>query len=325
MRAPASRWWAGPLALAAACALAPAARAQEERTEPGRPEGFPQRPELPHDLDDLRDLDSFEELERWITLRDEAATPPPLVRLQLGPVFWVDIQSEIRADRRGIRGTRLTALERRQGLHSSGVSPWLELSVGRDIRGGVDVLHLHREGSSRRQEETILFDGVELARPGDLVIGRFELFTTSGFVEWDPLYGRTYRFGLLGGARYFRLQGSLRATRPGLDPVGLTLRRRGELVSPFFGGFVELTPFDYLTVSSRVQFMNWSWSNAGLKNARYLEFRLGGTIHLIPDVLGVGAEFRYLVVRAESSRDADRQLEAGMAASGFALTLTLTF
>ncbi|MCO5169625.1 MAG: hypothetical protein M9894_25065 [Planctomycetes bacterium] len=323
MRAPSLRGWAGALAL---LVLLGAPGHGQERADggpaQGRPEGFPQRPELP---DDLGELDSFEEFERWITLRDEAASPPPLLRLQLGPVFWVDIQSEIRADRRGLRGTPLRELERRQGLIASGVSPWVELSIGRDIRGGADVLHLVREGKLYHQDEPVLFDGVDLARPGDLVRSRFELFTASGFVEWDPLYGRTYRFGLLGGARYFRFQGAFEAVRRGLDPATLTVRRRGELISPFFGGFVELTPFEYLTVSSRVQFMNWSWKDVGLKSARYLEFRLGATIHIIPEVLGFGAEFRYLVVRAESSRDADRQLEAGTAASGVALTVTLTF
>lgn len=321
--------WPAWVALAVAL-FAPAARGQG--SDGGGADPIRPRPQLPPDepppaeeipeLDDELDL---EELERWITLESEPAAPPPLVRAQVGAVFWVDVQSEIQAGRDGVPGTQLLDLEGEQGLTASGVSPWIELSIGRNVRGGADLLYLDRGGSPARQEAPVVFDGVTLAGPGDLIDARFELFTTAGFVEWDPLFGKTYRFGLLGGVRYFRLESVLRGIRPAGTPRVITKRRRDELVSPFFGGFVELTPFDYLTVSARVQFMNWSWNAAGLKDARYLEFRLGGIIHVVPGLLGLGAEFRYLVVRAESGSDRSRSFEGGIAASGFALTLTLAF
>lgn len=330
------RGWLRPGGLLALCLLvAPLgglARAQEAAPPADEPPGFPRRPSLPSandgadeglELDD--DLD-FEELERWIVLREEAAPRPPLVRAQFGPVLWVDVQSEIRADGKGVRGTRLDDLENQQGLTASGASPWLELSIGSDLRGGGDLLYLERGGQPTEQETDVFFSGVHLARPGDLIDSRFTMFTASGYVEWDPLYGKTYRFGLIGGVRYFRLQASFTGARPGLAPEVLTLRRSAELLSPFFGGFVELTPFEYLTVSTRVQFMNWSWNDIGLKEARYLEIRLGGTVHVVPGVLGIGADFRYFVIRAEGdNEDDDRRLEAGLAASGVGLTLTLTF
>lgn len=300
------------------------------RAESDRPPGFPPRPSLPGGAQpgspELGDDLDFEELERWIVLREEAAPPPPLLRLQCGPVFWVDVQSEIRADRRGARGTRLTDVEGEQGLAASGVSPWLELSIGSDLRGGGDLMYLDRGGRPTVQGRDVTFDGVHLARPGDVVDARFQVFTTSGYVEWDPLYGKTYRFGLIGGVRYFRLQAAFEGVRPGLSPMTVTVRRRAELLSPFFGGFVELTPFEYLTVSSRVQFMNWSWSDIGLKAARYLEFRLGAVLHVVPGVLGLGADFRYFVIRAESDDEGDdRHFEVGMAGGGVGLNVTLTF
>jgi hypothetical protein len=313
----------------AAVLVVPVARGQgtDGGADPMRP-----RPQLPPDtpspdeeVPELEDELDLEELERWITLESEPTAPPPLVRAQVGSVFWVDVQSEIRTGRGGVPGTQLLDLENEQGLTASGVSPWIELSIGRNVRGGADLLHLDRNGTPERQERSVVFDGVTLANPGDLIEARFELLTTAGFVEWDPLFGKTYRFGLLGGVRYFRLESVLRGIRPAGTPPVRTLRRRDELVSPFLGGFVELTPFDYLTVSARVQFMNWSWNAVGLKDARYLEFRLGGIVHVVPGLLGVGAEFRYLVVRAESGSDRERSFEGGMAASGFALTLTLAF
>jgi hypothetical protein len=317
---------------------APAAAQEPEEAPPPRDDsgtpGFPARPQLPDgdappegEAPDLIDELDLDELEEWIVLREDTAPPPPLLRAQAGVVVWFDIRSRIRADDEGVRGTPLEDLETFQGLESSGVSPWLELSIGGDLRGGADFLYLLRGGEVERQDDEILFDGVRLARPGDLIESRFELVTTSGFIEWDPLYGRTYRFGMVGGARYFRLQGSLHAVRPGASPVDLTVRRRGELISPFFGGFVELTPFEYLSVAARVQFMNWSWRSVGLKEARYLEFRLGGTVHLVPGRLGAGIEFRYFVIRAEAREEGGdpQRLEAGMAASGVAFTLTLSF
>lgn len=331
MRSRAGRWSrpGGVLLLAALLGAAAPVLAQDGAPSAGGAD-FPGRPSMPSgdgeaaEPPELEDELDFEELERWIVLREEAAPPPPLLRVQVGPVAWVDVQSQIRADGAGVRGTRLDDLEGQQGLRASGGSPWLELSIGSDVRGGADLLYLDRRGRPTVQETDVFFSGVHLARPGDVVDPRFEMFTTSGYVEWDPLYGRTYRFGLLGGVRYFRLQASFTGVRPGLSPEAITVRRRAELVSPFFGGFVELTPFDYLTVSTRVQFMNWSWSDIGLKDARYLEFRLGGVVHVIPGVLGIGADFRYFVIRAEGDEQ-DRKLEAGLAASGVAFTVTLTF
>lgn len=320
------------LLLVVALLAATPALGQDDAPSAGAPTDFPRRPSLPSSNDagdeppELEDDLDFEELERWIVLREEAAPPPPLVRLQVGPVLWVDVQSEIRADAMGVRGTRLDDLEEQQGLTGSGASPWLELSIGSDLRGGADLLYLDRGGQPTVQDADVFFDGVHVARPGDVIDARFQMFTTSGYVEWDPLYGRTYRFGLIGGVRYFRLQASFTGARPGLAPEVLTVRRTAELISPFFGGFVELTPFEYLTVSTRVQFMNWSWSDIGLKDARYLEFRLGGVVHVIPGILGIGADFRYFVIRAEGDDDDDdHRLEAGLAGSGVGLTLTLTF
>lgn len=325
----ASTSWPAWVAFAALLAV-PVARGQGSDgggADPIRPRPHmpPEEPPPGEEVPELEDELDLEELERWITLEGEPAPPPPLLRAQFGAVFWVDVQSEIAAGRRGVPGTELLDLEHDQGLDASGVSPWIELSIGRNVRGGADLLYLDRAGSPTRQVAPITYDGELLAGPGDLIDARFELFTTAGFIEWDPLFGKTYRFGLLGGVRYFRLESVLRGIRPAAPQKVLTLRRRDELVSPFFGGFVELTPFDYLTVSARVQFMNWSWSSVGLKDARYLEFRLGGIIHVVPGLLGLGAEFRYLVVRAESGSDRSRSFDGGIAASGFALTLTLAF
>jgi hypothetical protein len=299
--------------------------------DPGPP-GFPPRPQLrrevdPDEVPELEGMLDLEELESWIVLREDSAVPQPLLRLQLGSVFWIDVQSQLRADRGGREGTRLIDLEGEQGLTASGVSPWIELSLGRNIRGGADLLHLVRHGPPTVQRREVVFDGATLARPGDAIDAHLEVLTASGFVEWDPLYGRTYRFGLLGGARYFALSARLSGLRRSapFEPQKVTRRVRDELLSPFFGGFVELTPFEYLTVSARVQFMNWSWSNVGLKDARYLDFRLGAQVHVVPELLSLGVEFRYLVIRAAGTDDDDRRLEAAMAASGVALTAALTF
>ena len=78
-------------------------------------------------------------------------------------------------------------------------------------------------------------------------------------------------------------------------------------------------------MSARIQFMNWSWSAVDLKDARYLDFRLGALVHLVPEVFSVGLEYRYFVVRATGSADEDRRLEAAMAGSGVGLTLSFTF
>jgi hypothetical protein len=331
---------------AALVALAGPARAQTDPPDPppgpppARPQldgeppppGFPRRPTLPKPPPSTeappeleQDVD-LEELEGWIALREEAVEPPPPVRASFAAIGWFDLRTRIRADRFGIEGSHLDALEADQGLPSGGASPWTEITIGRTIRGGFDFLQLARTGQFEHQASDVVFDGVRVARRGDVARASFEVLTTSGFVEWDPLYGRTYRFGLVGGARYFRLSGGLEGVRAADSPTTISVRRQGELLSPFFGGFVELTPFPSLTVATRIQFMNWSWSALGLRDARYLEFRLGGTINIVPGVLGIGAEFRYLVVRAEAKQEeGGRRLEAGLAASGAALVVTLSF
>lgn len=267
---------------------------------------------------------SLEYLESWIVLEEEAAPEPPLVRLDVGFVAYIEVESSTRVDRRGITGTDMDDLEEEQGLDSSGVGPWIELSIGGKVRGGVEASFFSRGGDFEVQDEEIVFDGVQVAEPGDIVEARMDFLTLTGFVEWDALYGKTYRIGMLAGLRYFRLEQELTGVRSGLRPTKITERVRGELISPFFGGLAELTPFPYLTVFTRVQFIIWSWDAVDLKESRYLQFRLGASLNPIPDVLSITSEFRFLVVRARSS-GSGRRYEGAISAVGLAITLGLRF
>lgn len=269
---------------------------------------------------------SLRELESWIVLDDELAPEPPLVRLDVGAVAWIELQSRLRVDRRGVPGADLRALEDELRLPSTAGSPWVELSLGSRVRGGADFLWLARQGPFVRAERTITFNGVDVAGPGDLVDLRLELFTTSAFVSWDPLAGQTYRIGFVGGARYFRLQSRVRAVRPAAAPIDLSERAEGELVSPYFGGSVELVPFPYLSVTTRIQYMSWSWSAVRLREARFFDFRAGAHLRVVPDRLALGLEARYLAVAASARRGADgRRFEAELAGFGASFVVQLAF
>lgn len=262
------------------------------------------------------------ELEDWFVLEEEDAPEPPLLRLEVGVLAFVESRTEMRSFKGGARGSELRDLEQQQGLDEGFVAPWLELSIGSKVRGGADAFFFVRGGENTIQDETLVFDGEVVATPGYPARPRFSLVSVSGFVAWDALYGRTYRLGLLGGLRYFRLDAAFTGV---LDGVETTHRARGELLSPFFGGSFHLTPFPYLTVSSRVQFMNWSWRAVGLREARYFDFRLGAQINVVPGALGVALEYRFLVIQAEARERGDPGLDAAMAAHGLSLALVFTY
>ncbi|MGE0709516.1 MAG: hypothetical protein AB7N76_20650 [Planctomycetota bacterium] len=267
-------------------------------------------------------------LESWIVVEEEDAPEPPLLRLEVGFVGFISTRSRIQVDRNGLNGTPLDDLEEKQGLRSGGVGPWVELTLGAKVRGGVDYFEFSRSSERYvRQEQTIDFDGERLAGVGDYARANSDFRSMSGFVQWDALYGQTYRIGLIGGLRYFRFDVDLEAIRFGGGATTLRTRRVvGEMLSPYFGGQVELTPFPYFSVYTRVQFMNWSWSAVGLSEARYFQFRLGARVNLIPDTFSVGVEYRFIILRATPTvGETGRQIEGGLSASGVCVTLTFSF
>jgi hypothetical protein len=258
---------------------------------------------------------------------EEAAPDPPLLRVDFGVVGWVENRTEIRSDRFNQVGTQFEDLEQEQGLASAGAAPWIELTIGGRWRGGADASWFVRGGERlKQQEERAVFDGVVLAEPGDYLRTSFQLLTCSGFVQWDALYARTYRLGLVGGVRYFRLDATMEGVRRQL-PHSRSVRVRGELLSPFFGGHVELTPFPYLSVLTKIQFMAWSWEKIGLKEARYFEFRLAATLHVIPELLSLTVEYRFRVIRVEARANTTRarRILGGMQSNGLVFGVSLRF
>jgi hypothetical protein len=275
---------------------------------------------------DVRAQDSelreqLEALESWIVLEEEAAPEPPLLRAHLGVAGWLEVRTRIQQDGDGVSGSRLDDLEANQGLATGGAAPWFEVTLGAKVRGGADGMYFFRNGDFRTQDDDVVFEGETIAREGDLLETEFAFTTLGGFVEWDAIYGRNYRIGLVGGVRYFRFDLRFRVRDGGRLE---TTETRGELLSPYFGGLVELTPFPYLTVFARAQFMNWSWEEINLKEARYFELRLGATLNVIPGLLGIGAEYRFVSSQAEADDGPDR-IRVGLGASGLAFTLNLSF
>ena len=267
----------------------------------------------------------FLDWQDWITVESDDAPELPLLRIQAGLIVAIDVTTEVEADRGALPGTRLDDLEEDQGLSNSGFSPWIELSLGGAIRVGGDLLWLQRFGDYQAQSAPVVFDGVELAEAGDLVEANVNFVNGGLFLEWDFLYGKNYRIGVVGGARYFQTEIELRSLRRG-TPLQLESAVRGELLTPFFGGLVELTPFPYLSVTTQVQFINWSWRAIELKKARYVRFRLGFTIR--PTTwIGFGAEYRFEVLRAEGRADRDdgRQIEGGLATNSLLLHVEFSF
>lgn len=266
-------------------------------------------------------------LESWIVLEEETAPEPPLLRLEAGLLGFIETRSQLRADRFGRRGTVLDDLESEQGLQSGGLGPWLELSIGAKVRGGADFLRFVR-GATRyeQQEQPIDFAGRRVAEEGDYLESSFEFLSLGAFVEWDVLYGRTYKIGLVGGLRYFRLDFELRSLKVQRPPYQ-TFRTQvsGELLSPFFGGLIELTPFPYLSVYTQVQFMNWSWQAVDLSEARYFHFRLGARLNVVPETFSIGLEYRLLILSASPSTTRGRRLEGELSANGVCVYVSFSF
>ncbi len=253
------------------------------------------------------------QFESWVTVEDEFALAPPWLRSSVGLLAWIETRTSLK-----IGGTELDDLETNQGLDSGGAGAWIELTIGQKIRGGVDGTYIKRLGDRAEQEEQLVIDGDLVGNVGDDVKTTSSFFTVGLLLEWDVLYGKTYRIGLLGGVRYFKTSTTIRGFLPG-DVVRKT--SGGELISPFFGGQVMLTPFPMFSVLTRIQFMNWSWHSVGLKEARFFEFRLGAIFHLIPEVLSLSLEYRFMAIQAEANGSDDGALSA----NGLVVAVSFSF
>ncbi|MEZ6184317.1 MAG: hypothetical protein R3F62_04805 [Planctomycetota bacterium] len=265
-------------------------------------------------------------LDEWITLDEDAAREPPWVQIETGFVGWLECRTRVRADNNGVRGTELRNLEQDQGLPSSGIGPAFRLSVGQALRVGLKGDHLVRSGEFERQDEPITFKGVRLAEPGSYVRSRFELLSLGTFAAWSPIAGADYRLTFYGGLQYFRFELKLTGTpQSAAQPTFRSERVRGELLSPVFGGQFELRPFDALGIYTRIEFMNWSWKEAQLKDAEYFDFRLGGRIYFLDDLLAFGGEYRFMLLSAETSGDDDRRVDGAVGLNGLAFFLEVRF
>lgn len=301
----------------------------QERDKPLGPGGL-QPPRAPGSSQDLPPPPGSApvRLDTWGVLDEPRPPEPPLLRSHVALVGWIECRTSIRADRSGIQGTDLDDLEGELGLDSSGVAPWIELSLGTSLRGGVDGCYFLRGGALARQERRIVLDGQLVADPGGFARSRFEFLTLGTFVEWDFLYDSTYRVGLVGGVRYFRFDLRVRSQPTPAATTFRTVGVRGELVSPYFGGLVELTPFPYFSVLARIEFMNWSWNEVSLREARYFSLRLGLAVHPIPERFSVGVELRYARVRAQGRGREDgggSRVDGELGTLGAALVINLSF
>ena len=260
---------------------------------------------------------------------DEPERPePPLLRAHVALVGWIECRTSIRADRSGVLGTDLDDLESELGLDGAGVAPWVELSVGQEVRGGVDGTWFGRGGDLVRQERRIVLDGRLVAEPGGYARAQFALLSLGTFVEWDFLYDATYRIGLVGGVRYFRFDLEVKSQVTPSDTAFSRVETRGELISPYFGGLVELTPFPYLSVLARIEFMNWSWNAVELREARYFSLRLGFAVHPVPERVSIGAELRYARIRAQGREREGRggsRVDGELGTLGLALVVNVSF
>lgn len=280
------------------------------------------------ELTPKKDLaERLREFESWIILEEEDVPEPAFLRLDLGFLAFIENRSRIRADRNNRVGTRLDDLEGSQGLDTAGVGAYGEFSLGGKIRGAADMLWYDRGGQNEQQSEEVVFDGVTMAQPGDFLRTRFEFLSLAGFVEWNAVYGKTYRIGLQGGLRYFRFDIEVTAARSRLQPPVRQQSLTAEILSPFFGGLIELTPFPVLSVFTSVQFIIWSWEQVKLRSTRFLNFRMGLTINPIPGVFGLTVEYRFLVVQAENSGSSrgDRRVEGALTSNGVGISVALHF
>jgi hypothetical protein len=67
--------------------------------------------------------------------------------------------------------------------------------------------------------------------------------------------------------------------------------------------------------------MNWSWHSVGLKEARFFEFRLGAIFNVIPEVLSLNLEYRFMAIQAEANGGDD----GAIAANGLVVSVTFSF
>ncbi|MBI3722970.1 hypothetical protein HY251_03295 [bacterium] len=206
---------------------------------------------------------------------------------------WPVLRTSIKIGRQGgDPGREITDAEEQLGLPHQALSPYVEASVGSIVRAGADFLDLDRSERFRTVHETVNAKGVLLANPGGQVASRFHYLQASAFVEWEVVRGASYRFALIGGARYLRIATRLRGLQP--DGSVLAVSRESDVLSPFFGGSVELTPVPTFAVFASVRFIDWAWSDIQLREQRYFISRIGAEVKFFDGAVGVALDFRFL-------------------------------
>jgi hypothetical protein len=268
---------------------------------------------------------SEEPVSFWLGLTDDEPYDPPIVTARGGVIVWPFLRTAIRIAREGgSSGSEIVDSESSVGLPGEGVSPWVEASVGTSIRIGANFLDLLRVGSFTVAREPIEAAGKLLAKPGDAVSARVHYTQADAFLQWDVLSTVRYRIGLMGGARLLRFTSRLRGFQ--LDRALLqSVSTSDLLVAPFFGGQIELEPVPLFTVFANIRYIDWAWKRAGLEESRTFESRIGFSITVLEELVGVALDFRFLStfvdpeqIENEGRTRARYQLDA----AGIAVTIT---
>jgi hypothetical protein len=264
----------------------------------------------------------------WIfSDEDEEAPPPPIVRAEAGVVLWPYLLTTVTIDRKQSFSGRPIDTEA-NGLQGRWLSPFIDGSIGTTIRGCVSWLDLDRQSEFHHAGETIDVGGGRiLANPGDAVAIGIHYSQVDLFAEWDCLYGKRYRIGLLGGARTIRIATRIAGVQLDQQIDYQSIAVNDWLVSPIVGGQIELSPVSFFSVYTNIRVIDWAWRTIGLREERTFEMRVGFTVTFIEDILSASVDFRFLNIFASpNDLNGGRNLEAfELEAGGVALSLAFKY
>ncbi len=263
-------------------------------------------------------------LPSWLAVEEEGTPEPPVVRAEAGVILWPFLRTSIQlGEPGGDPGTEINDAESKLGLPREGVSPFAEISVGKTIRFGMDVLDIERSERLRTVYEMVDAKGVILAQPGGMIGTRFDYLQTSAYLEVELLRGASYRIALLAGARYLRVSTRLRGLQSDGNVIAVT--SQSDVFSPFFGGTVELHPVPVFSVFASIRFIDWSWAAIHLREQNTFTSRLGCAVSFLDGLLGLALDLRFLSSQLDTGSSGATRGTFALQGLGVGLTGMLRF
>lgn len=216
--------------------------------------------------------------------------------------LFTDFQSNLQYDTNIITGTKLN-LRSDLDLDHNQVVPFVEAWFGGRFALNLAYMDSKYEGKALKSTK-ITYNGITLTDglSQKQVTVDIDFRTADIAVQLNPIFSDKLQAGGIAGVKYFYYKNRIVNTTD-----NIAVNSDEEILIPYYGGEVILTPIRYLSFHLRLRGSSYQWSAVNIDRGIYLDFELGATLRFTK-YIGFTVEYRYFEVRVtkESSSKTSR-------------------